>query len=144
MIYYRLSQKEERGCPLGGLNAALYDKYHTRTEQFYKAAIDLGIKGVIFTPLHDPYWTTIHGINYIISAEQMNKYLRKQYGDPSQTLTSESDLDALKKSLKPGQAAIVSSKGHASVLTDSYEDPYVRSYLGDVWVLPQGETCSCK
>jgi hypothetical protein len=33
------------------------------SEQFYKAAIDLGIKGVIFMPLHDPDWSTIRGIN---------------------------------------------------------------------------------
>jgi hypothetical protein len=32
MLYYRLSQKEERGCPVGGLNAVLYDKYYTRKE----------------------------------------------------------------------------------------------------------------
>jgi hypothetical protein len=33
------------------------------SEQFYKAAIDIGLKGVIFTPLHDPDWSTIRGIN---------------------------------------------------------------------------------
>jgi hypothetical protein len=32
MIYYRLSQKEERGCPLGDLRVVLYDRYYARKE----------------------------------------------------------------------------------------------------------------
>src|SRR5690554_420924 len=79
---------------------------------------------------------------YIISASQMNSYLRKTYGAPSQTLTSSSELDSLRSGLANGQAAIVSSMGHVGVVTSIYADVHVSSYLGDVWILPTGG-CSC-
>lgn len=79
---------------------------------------------------------------YIISARQMNSYLRMTYGAPSQTLTSASQLATLRSGLSSGQVAIVSSQGHAAVVTSTYADPYVSSYLGDVWMLPGGG-CSC-
>lgn len=79
---------------------------------------------------------------YIISARQMNNYLRSNYGSPSQTLTNSTQLQSLRSNLATGQAAIVSSNGHAAVVTRTYSDPYVSSFLGDVWVLPTGG-CSC-
>lgn len=66
---------------------------------------------------------------YIISASHMNSYLRSTYGAPSQTLTSASQLSDLRFSLANGQAAVV---------TSTYADRYVSSYLGDVWLLPAG------
>ena len=79
---------------------------------------------------------------YIISASHMNSYLRSAYGAPSQTLTSAGQLNALRGSLASGQAAIVSSNGHAAVVTRTYADHHVSNYLGDVSVLPIG-ACSC-
>ena len=79
---------------------------------------------------------------YIISAQQMNNYLSGAYGPPSQTISNASQLATLREGLGAGGAAIVSSGGHASVVTSDYADPYVSAYLGDVWVLPGGN-CSC-
>ncbi|MCD9030432.1 DUF6531 domain-containing protein [Luteimonas sp. Y-2-2-4F] len=79
---------------------------------------------------------------YIISARQMNLYLRSAYGEPSETLTNASQLTNLRQKLGNGGAAIVSSSGHVAVVTENYTDPYVSSYLGDVWVMPGGN-CSC-
>lgn len=79
---------------------------------------------------------------YIISADQMNKYLNGAYGAPSQTLTTAEQLTQLRRGLGEGGAAIVSSGGHAAVVTSDYADPYVSEYLGDVWVLPGGN-CAC-
>lgn len=60
----------------------------------------------------------------------------------SQTLTSAGQLATLRSGLSGGQVAIVSSQGHAAVVASTYADPYVSSYLGDVWMLPGGG-CSC-
>jgi hypothetical protein len=79
---------------------------------------------------------------YIISAQQMNNYLSGAYGPPSQTLTSAAQLTTLRQGLGAGGAAIISSDGHAAVVTSDYADPYVSAYLGNVWVLPGGN-CSC-
>jgi len=79
---------------------------------------------------------------YIISAQKMNDYLRNAYGPPSQTLNSAGELANLRGGLGNGGAAIVSSGGHVGVVTGGYADPYVGSYLGDVWILPGGN-CSC-
>jgi hypothetical protein len=86
-----------------------------------------------------------NGKRYVISARQMNAYLRKRYGNPSQTLTNSSQVDTLRASLKPGQVAIASSEGHAAIVASdsyNYQDPYVYGYYGDVWILPSGD-CSC-
>ena len=95
------------------------------------------------SPVHQTNWN-FGGTNgrYIISASHMNNYLRSTYGSPSQTLTSGAQLTSLQSSLSAGQAAMVSSNGHAAVVTQNYSDPYVGSYLGDVWILPNG-ACSC-
>lgn len=79
---------------------------------------------------------------YIISAQQLNNYLHSEHGPPSQSLANAEQLAALRQSLGEGGAAIVSSGGHAAVVTADYADPYVSFYLGDVWVLPGGN-CSC-
>ena len=82
------------------------------------------------------------GNRYIISAKEMNSYLRSRYGSPSQTLGASSELESLRQGLGSGGAALISSTGHVGVITNSYSDPYVSSYLGDVWVMPGGN-CSC-
>ncbi len=79
---------------------------------------------------------------YIISARQMNAHLRDVFGPPDMTLASITDHQALKDSLAPGEAAIVSSQGHVGVVTPTYSDPHTRNYLGDVWKLPS-TPCVC-
>lgn len=81
---------------------------------------------------------------YILSARELNSYLRSAYGAPSRTLMSTGQFNAFQQGLSAGQVAIVSSKGHAAVVTGSYADPYVRSYLGDVWILPTTGRCTCR
>ena len=82
-----------------------------------------------------------NNMRYIISAAQLNTYLKNSYGEPSQTLSSYQQVQALQSGLTNGQVAIVSSDGHASVVTGSYSDKYV--YHGDVWVLPTNNDCKC-
>jgi len=75
-------------------------------------------------------------LRYILSARELRKYLNKEWGSPTTTLNSYSDVMNFQSSLKKGETAIVSSDGHASVLTNSYKDPYVGGFGGDVWLLP--------
>jgi RHS repeat-associated protein len=81
---------------------------------------------------------------YVISAEKMNEYLKDRFGPPSETLRSQGDLELLKIKLGHSGTAIVSSKGHVAVVTQDKEDPYVSSYLGEVWVLPGSNGCECR
>lgn len=81
------------------------------------------------------------GDRYIISARELNKYLRATYGPPSQSLAG-NGVRALQGSLGEGGGAIVSSTGHVGVVTGTYNDNYVRSFGGDVWVMPGG-ACQC-
>ena len=79
---------------------------------------------------------------YIISARKMNEHLSASYGAPTQTLTRADQVQQLQGSLGAGGAAIVSSEGHVAIVTPDYADPFVGSYLGEVWVMPGGN-CSC-
>ena len=71
---------------------------------------------------------------YIISARQMNAYLRLAYGPPARMLQDAVQLALLRHELGDGGAAIVSSTGHVAVVTQTYADRYVSHYLGDVWI----------
>jgi RHS repeat-associated protein len=82
------------------------------------------------------------GQRYIISARELNSHLKNAFGPASETLSSPSALQDLRSRLADGQVAILSSQGHAAVVSRNYADPYASSYLGDVWILPKG-SCSC-
>lgn len=71
---------------------------------------------------------------YILSARQMNAYLRKAYGPPARTLQDAVQLGLLRHELGHDGVAIVSSTGHVAVVTGTYADRYVAHYLGDVWM----------
>ncbi|WP_376707970.1 T6SS effector amidase Tae4 family protein [Kangiella sp. TOML190] len=81
---------------------------------------------------------------YIISASNMNRYLRDTYGAPAMSLNGNGGAEALRASFivsRSGGAAIVSSSGHTAVISASHMDNYV--WTGDVWFLPTSGGCSC-
>lgn len=82
------------------------------------------------------------GKNYIVSAANMQKYLKSTWGNPNQTLQTEDDLKSLTANLSPGQSAVFATggpagQGHAGMIKAGYQDPYIVSELPvDVWILP--------
>jgi RHS repeat-associated protein len=84
---------------------------------------------------------------YIISAAQMNSYLKQAYGRPDAVLKNYNDLVVFWNGLKPGQVAIVASSHHVAVLKHGYNDPYVAGYLGNdtnAWKFPLNGDCGCE
>lgn len=73
---------------------------------------------------------------YIIQARKLRRYLRKAWGAPNQTLTHPKQIQMLKDTLHENQYAIIVSNTHAGAVSPTYEDNYVRYYLGDMWILP--------
>uniref|UniRef100_UPI00196A63D1 T6SS effector amidase Tae4 family protein n=1 Tax=Pseudidiomarina mangrovi TaxID=2487133 RepID=UPI00196A63D1 len=133
---------------IGGSLNDKYGKTPTREAQNSCAArVSHGLNGSGATIPNSPKHQTNKNWNgnnqrYILDATMMNKYLRDTYGPPSQTLTSHQQFLDLKFSLPRGQAAIVSAQRHIGVVTSSYDDGIVPTYLGDVWLLP-GAACTC-
>ncbi len=77
------------------------------------------------------------GQRYIISASQLRTYLNRNWGRPDRTINTPAELDALRRSLRPGQAAVGCSAGHAGVIRGGYtDDPYLPYGETDVWILP--------
>ena len=76
------------------------------------------------------------GNRYIISARQLRKYLKGQWGAPDATVNTAAELEAFKKKLGAGQSAVACSEGHAGVIKDGYNDPYHPYGETDLWILP--------
>lgn len=72
---------------------------------------------------------------YIIQARKLRTYLHEAWGPPNQTLSDPRQIDLLKEHLKVDQYAIILSDGHASAVSPTYNDNYIRQYLGDMWIL---------
>ena len=73
---------------------------------------------------------------YILKARELRQYFRQRWGRPDAVLENIDDLNSLRTRLSRGQVAIVVSQGHAAVVREGYDDPFVESYLGDAWILP--------
>lgn len=75
-------------------------------------------------------------MRYIVSAEQMKKYLNHAWGAPEYEPKSVAELDKILRDHDPNTCAIFATKGHTGALKAGYQDPYVTGYLPvQVWIL---------
>ena len=65
---------------------------------------------------------------YIVSAEQLEKYLTTKWGARDHEVKTQEELKKVVDNLG-SKSAIFATKGHSGVLKKGYTDPYVNSFL---------------
>jgi hypothetical protein len=86
-------------------------------------------------------------LGYLSNASEMNTYLQHTWGAPDASITwgpedntetMKAKIDAIQKSLGPGEAAVFARPNHTGVITSDYMDHYAE-YPGEgtmnVWIL---------
>lgn len=79
---------------------------------------------------------------YILSAREMNNYLKQTLGKPDYVLKSSEDFYKLKYAMNHEHLFIMASNKHVAIVTHDYDDGGAARTLGNVWFLPTRK-CNC-
>lgn len=83
-------------------------------------------------------WLDSQGRRWMASARATRASLKRMWGPPDDTLTTDKEVDQAIDNLESGQVAVFAGQGHVGILKQGYQDPYVRAYVPvDVWILPE-------